>query len=62
VGLLSAARELDQLGDLLAAWAVDPSVPAPNGDVDRVVADVARRLDLLGIPREERPPGPRNRG
>jgi hypothetical protein len=62
VGLLSAARELDQLGDILAAWAVDRSPPAPDADVDRVVADVARRLEALGVPREERPPGPRNRG
>lgn len=62
VALLRAAREVDGLGDELAAWAVDISRPAPDDDVDRVTADVARRLDEVGVPREERPPGPRNRG
>jgi hypothetical protein len=62
VGVLRAARELDALGEVLATWAVDRAGDRPNADVDRVVADVARRLDALGVPREERPPGPRNRG
>lgn len=62
VGVLHAARELDALGETLATWAVDRAGERPNTDVDRVVADVARRLDALGVPREERPPGPRNRG
>jgi hypothetical protein len=62
VALLRAAREIDGLGDELAAWAVDISRPAPDDDVDRVTTDVAHRLDELGVPREERPPGPRNRG
>jgi len=62
VGLLEAARELDALGDALAAWAIDRSGERPNAEVDRTVAEVARRLDELGVPREERPPGPRNRG
>jgi hypothetical protein len=61
-GVLRAARELDGLADVLAGWAVDRAGERPNADVDRVVADVARRLDELGVPREERPPGPRNRG
>jgi hypothetical protein len=62
VGLLRAARELDDLGDTLATWAVNRAGSPPDADVDRVVADVAHRLDALGIPHEERPPGPRNRG
>jgi hypothetical protein len=62
VGVLEAARELDGLGEVLATWAVDRAGERPNAEVDRVVADVARRLDVLGVPREERPPGPRNRG
>jgi hypothetical protein len=62
VGLLRAARELDDLGDILASWAVDRAGSPPDADVDRIVADVARRLDALGVPHEERPPGPRNRG
>jgi hypothetical protein len=61
VGVLRAARELDALGEVLAVWAVDRAGERPNADVDRVVADVAQRLDALGVPREERPPGPRNR-
>jgi hypothetical protein len=62
VGVLRTARELDALGEVLADWAVDRAGDGPNADVDRVVADVAQRLDGLGVPREERPPGPRNRG
>jgi hypothetical protein len=62
VALLAVARELDDLGDVVAAWAVDRSGDAPEARVDAVVADVASRLDALGIPHEERPPGPRNRG
>lgn len=60
--LLRVAQELDRLGDVLAAWAVDRSGTSPDAEVDRVVADVARRLDALGVPQQERPPGPRNRG
>ena len=64
VGVLHAAQVLDDLGDILAAWAVDRhGHERPDTEVDRVVADVARQLDALGVPREEqRPPGPRNRG
>lgn len=65
VGVLSAAAELDRLADRLADWAVDRAGDRPDAEVDAVVADVARRLDDLGIPREEqqRPPrGARRRG
>ena len=61
VELLRAARELDELGDVIVAWAVDRTGESPDARVDAVVADVGRRLDALGIPYEERP-GPRNRG
>jgi hypothetical protein len=61
VGLLRAAREVDQLGDVVVAWAVDRTGPSPDADVDAVVADVGARLDALGVPYEERP-GARNRG
>jgi hypothetical protein len=62
VALLRAARELDELGDVVVAWAVDrKAAPSPDATVDAVVADVGARLDALGIPHEERP-GPRNRG
>jgi hypothetical protein len=62
VALLRVASEIDSLGDALAEWAVHPETSRPDGDVDRVTADTSARLDALGIPREERPPGPRNRG
>jgi hypothetical protein len=62
VGVLRVARNLDALGEVLATWAVDRAGERPNAEVDRVVTDVAKQLDALGVPREERPPGPRNRG
>jgi hypothetical protein len=61
VALLRAARELDGLGDVVVAWAVDRTGASPDARVDEVVADVVTRLESLGIPHEERP-GPRNRG
>jgi hypothetical protein len=62
VALLRVAAEIDRLGDVLVDWAVERKDPSPDDEVDRVTAEVAARLDELGIPREERPPGPRNRG
>ena len=62
VGLLRAAQNLDQLGDVLAAWAVDVRSPRPDAEVDLVVARVARQLDELGVAREERRPPRRDRG
>jgi hypothetical protein len=62
VDLVRAARELDGLGDVLAAWAEDRTGPRPDGDVDAVTADVAQRLDDLGLPREEGPPRRVGRG
>jgi hypothetical protein len=62
VELLRAAQVLDGLGDVLATWAVDRAGDRPDTEVDRVTADVAQRLDALGVPQQERPPGPRNRG
>jgi hypothetical protein len=56
VGVLRAAQAIDDLGDILAAWAVDISTARPDADVDRVLADVADRLEALGVPHEERPP------
>jgi hypothetical protein len=62
VALLQVTAELDRLGDALAAWAVDRAVEQPDAQVDEVTADVERRLDELGIPREERTRPPRSRG
>jgi hypothetical protein len=66
VGILAALVELDHLGDELATWAVDARGARPDERVDDVVADVARRLDALGVAREDRenrrPPPGRRRG
>jgi hypothetical protein len=62
VGLLGTMGELDRLGDVLAAWAGHRTGERPNAEVDAVTADVARRLDALGVPREERVRPPRQRG
>ena len=62
VELLDAAKEIDRLGDALAAWAIDISRPRPDDVVDAVIADVAGRLDRLGIPRDERVPPRQSRG
>jgi hypothetical protein len=63
VALLKAASELDRLGDVLAGWAVELAGERPDAAVDAVTASVERRLDELGVPREEQPPRPmRQRG
>jgi hypothetical protein len=62
LGVLRAARAIDGIAETLAQWAVDRAGPRPNDDVDEVVAEVAGQLDLLGVPREERQPPPRQRG
>ena len=61
VGLLHAATELDRVADALAAWAVARTGTRPDAEVDVAVRQVARRLDDLGVPREERT-GPPRRG
>jgi hypothetical protein len=53
LGLLDGMAQLDGLGDLLAAWAVDRSGPPPDPVVDAVTAAVGHGLDALGILREE---------
>jgi hypothetical protein len=52
-GLLPAMVELDRLGDVLAAWAVDRADERPDAVVDAVTDDVGRRLSELGVPRED---------
>jgi hypothetical protein len=56
--LVRVARDLDRLGETLAAWAVDITAPRPDHEVDVVTAELAKRLDDLGVPREEGPPRP----
>ena len=54
--------QLDGLADVLADWASDPRAgDRPDGPVDVVTADVARWLEELGVPREERTRPPRRR-
>jgi hypothetical protein len=63
VGVLRAMVQLDRLGDALTVWAADPATDRPDDQVDATIADVARRIEELGLPREERqrPPN-RSRG
>ncbi len=57
--LLRLLRAVDELGDELAAWAVDRGAGArPDGAVDNVVHEVSAALDQLRVPHEE-PPRPR---
>jgi hypothetical protein len=66
LGVLRAARAIDEVSDALATWAVDPwNAERPDAAVDAVIAAVAQSLDELGVPVEERPtrpPGGRRRG
>jgi hypothetical protein len=59
IELLEATAQLDRLGDIVAGWAVDASGAPPNPEVDAIIDDVTRRLDALGVPREERMRPPR---
>jgi hypothetical protein len=63
VGILRAAKQLDMLGDVVAAWAVDISRDRPDEQVDRVIEEVGAQLEALGVPHEDRrPPPSRRRG
>ncbi len=62
VGVLRAAAALDRVADVVVAWAIDRTGDQPDADVDAVVLDVTRRLDDLGVPREDRSGPPRRRG
>lgn len=60
--MLDVARVLDEIGDILAGWAVERGAP-PHEDVETRARDGAARLAALGIEREHRegrrPPGRR---
>lgn len=62
VELLRAMAVLDALGEELAAWAEDRARPRPDAAVDAAIVDVTRRLDELGVAREEQQRPPRRRG
>lgn len=63
VALLQVAQDLDALADLVVAWAEDRSGPMPEDAVAGAATDVSRRLDELGVEREDSPgPAPARRG
>lgn len=62
LALLQVAQEIDALADVVVAWAQDRTGPMPVDAVSRTATEVSRRLDDLGVEREERggpPPGTR---
>lgn len=61
VGMLRAMREIDRVGDDLAAWAARREGDRPDAAVDAVIDDLTTRLDELGVP-EQGPPPPGFRG
>lgn len=62
VGLLRVGTELDRIGEVAAAWAVDRTGD-PGPELDAAAAQVAAELDRLGVPEEEPiPRGMRGRG
>ena len=65
IEVLRVTQGLHRLGDTLAAWAVDVTAPRPDAEVDATTAEVAQRLDALGVPDERDrpvPSGVRRRG
>ncbi len=62
VGLLHAAKVLDDMTEHVVAWAVDRHGPRPDAEIDAAVAEVTKRLDDMGVPREERTGPPRRGG
>jgi hypothetical protein len=50
---LAVAAALDDLGAVVAAWAVEAGDDRPDAEVDRVCAQAASRLDALGVERQE---------
>lgn len=55
VELLRILQDLDRVGDLIAAWAVDRQGDRPDGAVEAAAAAASTRLDELGVAHEERP-------
>jgi hypothetical protein len=58
LGLLAAVRHLDELGDVVAAWAVDARQPRPDAALDEATPVIAAALDAAGVPMDQGPPGP----
>jgi hypothetical protein len=55
--LLGVALWLDELAEHLVAWARIAPAPAPVDAVQATINAAQQRLDALGVPVEERPPG-----
>lgn len=62
VAVLRAAMDLDELGDVIATWAVDRAGERPDAQVEQVVQRVAELLDAAEVPHEPREGPPRGRG
>jgi hypothetical protein len=63
IGLLVVAGELDALGAIVAAWAVDRAGERPDDAIDEVTARASARLAELGVAEEAPiPRGMRGRG
>ncbi|MGK2929254.1 MAG: hypothetical protein ACSLFO_06710 [Acidimicrobiales bacterium] len=56
VALLRVALVLDQLGDVLAAWAAARSDDRPDAEIDAMARSAFVMLGDLGVARETRPP------
>lgn len=55
VELLRVLQDLDRVGDVITAWAVDREGERPDREVAAAAAAASARLDDLGVPHEERP-------
>lgn len=59
VELVQVGEGLDAVADLLADWAKDPhNAERPDAQVDEAITTAAKRLDELGVAREEAAPRP----
>lgn len=53
VPVLAVAAALDDLGRVVAAWAVDAAGERPDDTIDEVSTRATARLDALGVERQE---------
>jgi hypothetical protein len=58
IALLNAVRRLDELGDVIATWAVDARQPRPDAALDEATPVIGAALDAAGVPMDQGPPGP----
>ncbi|HUW02831.1 MAG TPA: hypothetical protein VMW08_10805 [Acidimicrobiales bacterium] len=53
VPVLAVAAALDDVGALVASWAVEAGADRPDDEIDRVCTRAAAQLDALGVERQE---------